>query len=74
MGKPPISYNVMVWHMEKDKVFRYTIDAKDAVSAAFDSGPNRTIAGIRARERCAEECGEQYSPDIHKVLGIKEIH
>ena len=68
------AYTVMVWHMEKDKVYRYVIDADDARPHGFDGDPSRTIAGIRGRERCCEELGETYSPDVHKVLGIKEVH
>ena len=66
---------VKVIHAETDRVKRYVIDGEDCVpSGAQSFGPSRTLAGMRARERFAEDCGEAYSSDLHKVLSIEAIH
>jgi hypothetical protein len=65
-------YHVQVWHLKKDTVSKYRIPANDCYPRGGGQRPVRTIAGIRARELCAHELNEEYSPNVHKVLSITE--
>jgi hypothetical protein len=64
-------YEVQVWHLKKDEVFKYQVPLNSCYPPGGEK-PIRTIAGIRGREACADACGEEYSPAVHKVLSIVE--
>lgn len=65
-------FKVKVWHAKKDRIDELIVALQDAMNSNSNQ-PCRVMAGVVARQRCAQQHNEEYSPNIFKVLSVEEI-
>ena len=68
----PSNYRVKVYAVKTDEVHRIMVPLSEAC-APNTTQPSRFMAGLRARQLCAERLDAEYSPEHFKVLAIEEI-